>query len=210
MIGWILLGAFLLLIAVFLMSDLVLYVENGEQFFLKAGLGPFRFSLFPMEKKTKAVKKEEKKEKKKKPKETSKKEKPKEETPKEALVSSVSDGIDLFRRILSPVGKFIRRIRVTRLTVRCTVGGSDAAQTAVQYGRMNGYIYGGLALLSEMFRVRVQEITVSPDFLSQTTQLTFSFELRVSVFSLLLAAFSAAGAFFRFVFQKKKQKKKKA
>ncbi len=40
--GWILLCVILILIAVFLMSDLVLYVENGETFLLKGGLGTFQ------------------------------------------------------------------------------------------------------------------------------------------------------------------------
>ncbi len=124
-------------------------------------------------------------------------------------MSSVSEGVELFRDILSPVGKFLSGIRITRLIVRCSVGGSDAAQTALQYGQMNAYIYGAAALLRNFFHLQIREISLYSDFLSQKTKLFFSFELRVSVFSILRAAFSAVGSFFRFVLKKKKKVRKK-
>lgn len=89
---------------------------------------------------------------------------------------TVKDESGTLSILLSVIGGVLDRclgkLRVDLLRLRITVGGSDAAQTAVTYG----IVAQGVAYLCELIaqktkfrRRKKEEISVTPDFLAQTT-----------------------------------------
>lgn len=73
--------------------------------------------------------------------------------------------LDLIKAIWPPLRRMIRSVKIRDLIIRIKVGGSDAAETAISYGKMCGYISAGSALLFNIFKsVKIEETTVEPDF----------------------------------------------
>ncbi len=75
------------------------------------------------------------------------------------------------RGMLNPargaLGIILRGLRVRDLQIRLIAGGRDAAEVGKNTGRWWEVIGGGLALLNQIWYVRVDELNVVPDFLGE-------------------------------------------
>lgn len=60
--------------------------------------------------------------------------------------------------------RVLRGIRVHAICLRWPVHGPDAAETALQYGRANALLHSTLAAVSNLMRLEIREITLTPDF----------------------------------------------
>ena len=82
----------------------------------------------------------------------------------------ISGVMGLLRRTLDGLGGFFgrlwRTITVHELYVDMTVAGSDAAQTAIRYGKLCGAFYPMLGEILSKMRVRKYDATLAPDFLA--------------------------------------------
>jgi len=98
----------------------------------------------------------------------------KKEVPEKAafrLGVSIEEILDAIAAVWPPVRRLIRSIRIDDLMLHITVGGRDAADAALTYGRLCGYVSSGYALLLNMFgAVRVRSIVIEPDFLAEHTR----------------------------------------
>lgn len=120
-------------------------------------------------KKLKAAAKKEKKER-------QKKEKTK---PKRSLYQT----LELVRALVSSAGKPVKRlfshIRITNVIADIVVSGEDAAEAALNYGKLNAVIHSLLQLLYSTVRLSVEKIDINVDFQSQKTKYFISFKLKL-------------------------------
>lgn len=110
---------------------------------------------------------------------------------KTGAADKVSLVFDLLKTALDALPK---TVRVTLRRLRVTVGGEDAADTALLYGRLYALISGSLALLDAYrgpfygFRVRRGAVALSTDFLRRDTATDIEVSVSFFVWQLLFTA----------------------
>lgn len=132
------------------------YIE--EEFILSFKLLFFVFTVSPENKK--------KKKKKAKKKEKEKKERPAKKEKDNFFRSHTSDfGVfDYIELIGIVIEKFVAKIYFDKLEAEIRVAGDDAAQTALNFGRLNAAIYPIAGLINGHKRIKELHIGITPDF----------------------------------------------
>lgn len=152
-----------------------------EEFILSFKLLFFVFTVSPENKK--------KKKKKTKKKEKEKKEQPAKKEKDSFFKSHTSDfGVfDYIELIGIVIEKFVAKIYFDKLEAEIRVAGDDAAQTALNFGRLNAAIYPIAGLINGHKRVKKLHIGITPDF--TTTKSVYNAEAiaYIRIFDVLAA-----------------------
>ena len=155
------------------------YIE--EEFILSFKLLFFVFTVSPENKK--------KKKKKAKKKEEEKKERPAKKEKDNFFRSHTSDfGVfDYIELIGIVIEKFVAKIYFDKLEAEIRVAGDDAAQTALNFGRLNAAIYPIAGLSNGHKRIKKLHIGITPDF--TTTKSVYNAEAiaYIRIFDVLAA-----------------------
>lgn len=146
------------------------YEENGTT--LSALFGLLTIRLLPR-KRSKKPKEKEKKQ----PTKAGHWKESKKQTPA-TLGGKLSGLLPFVRMAVELLGDFRRRLRL-KYQIRVTVGGSDPADTAKNYGTAWAAVGMATPLLQGAFRVKSQDVTVHCDFLSE--ELRAAAELKVTI-----------------------------
>ncbi len=215
MMGWIILAVVLALLSLFLLSSVrVVFRYENTEVFLQICWLLLRCQILPEKEKRK---KAEKKKKQKRVKKNMKNPPPSsaetmeqkaegpQETPSAAkrqgggkkegpLNQQSRDLQEMFRTVWEllqtakkPLGLLYRHLWVRRLDLQLVIAREDAAQTAIAYGQMNGWVHGAWAALSHLVRMKKSQVQVLADYLSRGDRLRLSFELRLRTVFLLAA-----------------------
>lgn len=189
MVGWIIFGSILLLFCILLSLSITFRVQYDDDLTITVGVGKFRYTLLPVsdeeeedvKKGSKAVKKGIKKE--------QKKANPKAEKKIEKgdIKETVFLVLDIIKSVWPPFKDLMKRVRITALSIDVTVGGEDAAETAVLYGKISAFVYGGLAALRNLMTVKVNRVTITCNFLQDHTDQTVFFKVKIRVLSAIWA-----------------------
>ncbi len=190
---WLLLALLALLLLLLLLSVKIL-VGYGESFYWRLTVGgiPIKPEWFMgKDKKEKEAKKKSHKAKKKKSK---KKEEAKTEQPSEKE-KSPGEGLSLVLELARKAAQTVPRTFRIRLKKLCvTVGGSDAADIATEYGKIYALIEGALAVLDAYqgvlygFRANRRRISITADFLAVKTTVRAELAISFFVWQLLFTA----------------------
>lgn len=152
-----------------------------EEFILSFKLLFFVFTVSPENKK--------KKKKKTKKKEKEKKEQPAKKEKDSFFKSHTSDfGVfDYIELIGIVLEKFVAKIYFDKLEAEIRVAGDDAAQTALNFGRLNAAIYPIAGLINGHKRIKKLHIGITPDF--TTTKSVYNAEAiaYIRIFDVLAA-----------------------
>lgn len=85
----------------------------------------------------------------------------------DGLEATVSYLGEVFKIVFGMLGRLVRAITVDHLRLEMTVSGADAADTAVEYGKMCATLYPILAFVEQAVTVRHREVRVEPNFLNE-------------------------------------------
>ncbi|MDR0249255.1 MAG: DUF2953 domain-containing protein [Oscillospiraceae bacterium] len=124
---------------------------------------------------------------------------PKKAAEKGKMLKNLLPGADDAGKLLAfakkTAGRFFGVISVNRLGLRCVMGSSDAAATALNYGRLCALVHTALPLLREAVNIRRESIDITPDFQAGKSDITFIADITLTLASLIgFAALTAAGA----------------
>lgn len=183
---------FLLLVAGILFLPLTVHLKFQDDFYLKIKFAGIRvFKIEPKE-------------------EVEKQEKPKDTvTDKKAENTVVKEGKKLFQTlkekygfggavkslfgffasVLSHIKKLLWHIKICNIKLKLTVAGSDAAETAIEYGAVCAAVYPVMAFLESYAKMGLKNIDVRSDFTGGKNEFGFSAIIKMQVFFLLVAAF---------------------
>ncbi|MBQ7957298.1 MAG: DUF2953 domain-containing protein [Clostridia bacterium] len=172
------------------------HYENTFEMYIKYGF--IKIKLFPQKEKNKKDKPKKEKAKKDKPsKETSEKsesentdksksKKKKDITNKENIFLKFyrTQGFDatlqLIADALSAVGGIFggifKHFVFRELYLEMVIAGSDAAETAIKYGKISSAVFPAMGLLCSKAKVRKYDIDISPDFLAVKDEAMFHFQ----------------------------------
>jgi hypothetical protein len=141
----------ILLVVILILPVGASFEYGGDDIFLSAKAGPFRFRLLPA--KEKPAPKREKKPREKKVKPERKKFRP----DKDFILS-------LLKAVLRALGRFRRRLSVDRLVLRYTAASGDPFETAMQFGYVSAAAGTVLPLVDAALKIREKEIDINVDF----------------------------------------------
>lgn len=210
MIGWIIFAVVLALLFLFLLSGVrVEFRYENTEVFLQIRWLFLRYQLLPERKKQAKTKKRKRVKKRRKnppaasPEAAERDAEDPAETPPTAIQQSGEkkeeapsrqsrDLQEMFRMVWElmqsakkPLKLLYRHLWVQRLNLQLVIAREDAAQTAIAYGQMNGWVHGAWAAISHLVRMKNSRVQVLADYLSTGDRLHLSFELRLRVAFLL-------------------------
>ncbi|MFU0833081.1 MAG: DUF2953 domain-containing protein [Oscillospiraceae bacterium] len=103
--------------------------------------------------------------------------------------------------------KIFSHTQISRLQLHLTVGGEDAAQTAIQYGKACALVSTALTVLLSAKKCKNRDVRVVPDFQNGKSNVRFLFKMKIRLFFLLTAVFSALIGFIRIYFKLNEKEK---
>ncbi len=175
---------------VILSVKITVSAEYFDEFKLSAGWGLFKIQILP-------AKKSDKPKKEKKPKEKKKEEPTPEPEPEEQSTEKKEnifvtfynnqgfDGVvELINNAASDIGKmlgsFKKHLVIRELYLYMTItGGCDAAETALEYGRMCQRIFPAMSFICSNLTVRKYDVEIEPDFLGLKNKAQFAFSIHI-------------------------------
>ena len=195
-LGWILLGI-LGLMALLLLTPVSVRAKYEDALEVWLGLGPVKLRAFPLKKRKKTEKKPQKA---KKTKEKKVKQKPKtEKEPKKSPLAlekpTLTQLPDYLRLGADALGSMRRRILVRNFRLDLTLGGDDAAKTALNYGRVAALFSILGPLLERAFRVRKRDVSVEADFSGGPNRAAGEIEIAACPLRLVIAGLKLLFAF---------------
>lgn len=171
------------LFLIILSIPLSVYGYYDEEFILYVKYTFFKFYIYPPQDRPKKEKKEKEKPEKKKEK------KPDDNKKgdnfivtfyKNQGVSGIIDLIGNVMAILKKSGKSIfRAFHIKHLYIKILVSSSDAAQTAVDYGKMCAKVYPSIGFITSNIKSKNVRVNVSPDFLGNKNKGSFSTKVNI-------------------------------
>lgn len=159
----------LLLVLLLPLGVKIRYEENGLT--VQLLFGPVHYRIYSGKRKEKKekVKKESK------PKEVKKAVQEVKESPRKGgKLSELKKYIPTAMEFLNAIRK---RLVLRKLTLLVNLAGDDPCDLALNYGRANGAIGGGMALLEQAFRVKKRDVQVFCDFLAEETEVYLNMEI---------------------------------
>ena len=179
------LAIILCLLLILFSLSLTFRVTYSESLNITVGIGKIRYTLVPSP-----------------PKKV--KEKPQKGDIKETVLSV----IDIIKSVLPPLHNLLKKVRITSLTVDITVAGEDAAQTAINYGKINALFHSSFATLRNFVKVKAKRIKIECNFLKSETEQKIFFKVKIRIFFIVTAALRMGYAFLTNTLKRKKTDKK--
>lgn len=121
-------------------------------------------------------------------------EKPEEEKVKNPKVKIDFELIKMLLESASkPVKRLINHIRLTIYKAEIIVAGDDAAEVALNYGKMNVAVYNLLAFLDRFIRLKADNVKIGVDFISGTPSYDIYCKVKMRLSTALGCAFWLVG-----------------
>lgn len=193
---WVLLALLVLLAAALLIPVSVWMEYSGGVFRLSAGMLFVKIPILPRKPLTEQQQKRReakaaRKARKKKPKQ----DKAVSDKAKTPARQKAKLTVDALCTMAGAAGRFLRAVlgtlRITHIRIFLLVGGEDAADTAVQYGRTNAWLYTALAFLNRVFWLDFEQVRLEPDFTGKLAgSEVFSCKVSARLIIMVIAAVS--------------------
>lgn len=99
------------------------------------------------------------------------------------LSGDTGETIEFIKQLISsaskPVKRLISHIRVSNFYLFITASGEDAAQAAMNYGKINWLVHTALAVLYNTVKLNVKKIDITADFTSGKTEYELSCKVKL-------------------------------
>ncbi len=108
---------------------------------------------------------------------------------KHGFAGAVKEIFTLFKDCLVHLKYFIKTMKFKKVYLDLGVVGSDAAQTAIQYGQVCATVYPILSFFQSIARVKYKQINVKSDFENKKSTFSFSLNVNLQIIFLIISAF---------------------
>lgn len=108
---------------------------------------------------------------------------------KKGFAGAVREILTFVGAVLTRIKKQLPHIAVRRLCLTIVAAGSDAAQTAIEYGGICCVAYPILSLVDSAANVQMKQINITADFTAAQPKFNFSVIIRIRVITLLSILF---------------------
>ncbi|MBR5485661.1 MAG: hypothetical protein IKV41_04035 [Oscillospiraceae bacterium] len=199
----ILLAMLVLLVALMIVPTVLFVQGSGEKWLVRLRLFCFWLNIYPTEEKKKKAPQKQK----------TKKPAPKQaEQPQPQKKQDIKQLLPLIMDAVHNAGKPLRMIlkgfTLYQVRLDMRICDEDPDQAAISYGRMNGYVYGAMATVKNMIKVKDTKICLVSDFTPDAeSSFNVSAKLKVRPAVLLAAAAVFAFGFVRSILKRQKTQK---
>ena len=111
------------------------------------------------------------------------------------------------KETLSHIKPYFRHIKIKKIILNLTVASSDAATTAIEYGKVCSAVYPVLSFFDTFEQVYFRQINVGTDFQSQKPDFNFSLQVKVSIIYFIIMAFKVVFDYKKFIEEKVYERK---
>lgn len=175
-------GCILVLILALMLVPVVIHFDSAPQLTVTVNYFWIKKKIFPQ--KEKRIQKPKSARDKAAGKKKQAKKKPKlPDTPQE-LFSTL---IKFVKRTGPTVRRMLRRTSLAKFRLRMIVADSDAAKTAMKFGRVNAEVFYIVALIERVVTLKTDQIDILPGFGAEKSEMSYSGEIRLSPLFLLVA-----------------------
>lgn len=194
MTALIIIGAILLLIFLVLFLPVNVFLKFQNDFFIKIKFAGIKlFEISEKEKKSDSDKKTDKDGKKNEDSENPALKQGKELfsflKEKYGFSGAVKKVFSLLKDMLTHIKNLLRHIKIKKIKLDLTVSGADAADTAIEYGRICTAAYPVLAFFDSFSGIDFKQININSDFNGNKKEFEFSLVVKLQIIYLLIAAF---------------------
>lgn len=205
--GWIIAGSIFVFILLLTLGRVKIIFDYKDDVIFKVKYMFLPLVTFPATKpkKQKPPKKEKKSKKKTEEaaEEKTEDEKPEEKKPKKKI--SLADIFEILKLVLDSLGKPLKRILkrtiFAHLALRISVGGEDAAKTAIKFGLVNLAVGNALGWLDTVFTLKTpDDINITADFQSEETKIDCYCEISLVAAAAFAFAFTFIGRAIKYYF----------
>lgn len=200
--GWIIAGSIFVFILLLTLGRVKIIFDYKDDVIFKVKYMFLPLVTFPATKpkKQKPPKKEKKSKKKT---EEADEDKPEEKKPKKKI--ALADIFEILKLVLDSLGKPLKRILkrtiFTHLALRISVGGEDAAKTAIKFGLVNLAVGNALGWLDTAFTLKKpDDINITADFQSEETKIDCYCEISLVAAAAFAFAFTFIGRAIKYYF----------
>lgn len=200
--GWIIVGAIFVVILLLTLGKVTIIFDYKDDLILKV-----KYLFIPIVKIPADKPKKEKKPKK--PKKSKKK--PEAENPEEAKEKpkkkpALEDILEVAKLAVNSVGKplkkIIKRTIIDHLSIDISVGGEDAAKTAISFGATNFAVGSALGWLDTFFTLKKPDcINITADFASEETKIDCYCEIKLVLAAGIAFLFTFLGRAIKYFFK---------
>lgn len=108
---------------------------------------------------------------------------------KDGVLKTIKEYIEFAKKIAEKTRHLLKKVRVRDFKLRISVGGADAAWTAIEYGAVCAVVYPFLRYLYSIIDFRAKQVDIVSDFDNKESNITFHIRLTAGLFALLTAAY---------------------
>lgn len=200
MTGLLIFAGIILFFVLLLSIPVVLDLEYIDLFKFRVSWLFIKFNIYPQDENKKKKKKEPKKPKEKAPQKNNTEQKPQEALPekKDNFIKTFYNNqgvigiIDLIRNCASYLGKFsmgfLKSIYISKLFINISVTESDAAKTALKYGKICQEVYPPLGFICSSCHVKNYKVNIWADYCGDKTKGAFETKIKIVPRSIINAA----------------------
>lgn len=200
----------LVFLALLLLPSITLYVSITDKVDIRWGIYGMRFKMPESkvgERAEESVKKKHKK--KKKSTQESDEEAAKKKPTEKTFSETVEFGINIAKAALRGLEGFLKHLRITDLKLCMLIATGDAAETALNYGKVYAAVYTLLGALDSFFTLKVKRIAIAPSFTADKSVYDIFFKMKLRIIFIIIAAFAALWVFIKPILTKDKGTEKR-
>ena len=193
--GWVIFLLVIALVIILLLCPVVIKVDFKESFKVQLRYLFIFYTVYPQKEK-KQNKKEKNTETKPQKTETKKEE---QQTVSDIRRIIKKEGISGFFEVLGDIGRIVlklpvyiqKKLKISKLYLDISVSSDNAADTAVNYGKVCAVAYPALSVITGIFKYRSLSVSIYPDFDKKETEIFLHTVLKMSLLSIIIFAIKA-------------------
>lgn len=94
--------------------------------------------------------------------------------------------------LLPPIRKLLKRTVIAGFELDAVIVGSDAADTAIKFGKLNGAVVYAVALIDRVVTLKAKRINIYPGFTFEKSDISASGDIKAYPLAVLIAAVQLA------------------
>lgn len=104
------------------------------------------------------------------------------------LSTKINIILKALKQLLRRVKQLLKFLKISRFDLNVKISSSDAAETALNYGRFNGAFYTLLGFITPLFRWGKRRVVIDPDFTHEKSRVFADIKVRGSLMPFLVIA----------------------
>lgn len=113
-------------------------------------------------------------------------------TQKANKTNDIKETLEFLNSSTEELKRLLKKLVIDNALVKIEVGGEDAAEISIEYGKTNAYIYSIFGIAKTLFSIKKSKIDISFNYEKKQTDFYISCDAKIRLISLILIVISLA------------------